>query len=265
MSQPTLGRLGQFVNVPFEVSKVPEITATFWIIKVLTTGMGEAASDFLVRGYGGPVAVVVGGTAFIWAMSWQLSLRRYHTWVYWLAVAMVSVFGTMAADVLHLGLHIAYAVTSAFYVIVLGAVFAMWNRYEHTLSIHSIVTRRRELFYWCAVLSTFALGTATGDLTAKSWHLGYLVSTALFAGLIALPALAFWRFRTQPILLFWMAYVLTRPLGASAADYLAVEHARGGLAWGYGVVTLAWTGAIVLFVAYLAISHTDVQRPREAN
>ena len=258
MSNERHGALQKVLNVDFAVTKVPEITATFWVIKVLTTGMGEAASDFLVRRYGGPVAVPIGFVLFGAALLWQLTLRRYHTWVYWLAVAMVSVFGTMAADVLHIGLGIPYLVSSIFYVFVLGVVFGVWYQFENTLSIHSILTRRRELFYWSAVLSTFALGTAVGDLTAKTFNLGYLSSTFMFAAMIAVPTLIFWRTRAHPVLWFWAAYVLTRPLGASAADYMAVDRVRGGIGLGYGVVVLVWTAAIVVFVAYLAISHRDV-------
>jgi uncharacterized membrane-anchored protein len=247
------------LTIPLGI-KVPEITAAFWIIKVLTTGMGEAASDYLVKVLGGPVAVPIGFIAFAAAMVWQLMLSKYRTWVYWLAVVMVSVFGTMAADVLHIGLHVPYALSTTLFVVVLAVVFALWRKSENTLSIHSINTTRRELFYWSAVLATFALGTAAGDLSARSLHLGYAGSTFLFAALMALPALAFWRLRSHGVFFFWCAYVVTRPLGASMADFLAVSHSRGGLGWGYGVVTLAWSTLIVAFVAYLAISHSDEQR-----
>ncbi len=240
--------------------KVPEITVAFWVIKVLTTGMGEAASDFLVKKYGGPVSVPIGFVGFAIAMAWQFSRKRYSTWVYWFAVVMVSVFGTMAADVLHIGLHVPYIASTAFYLVVLAVAFALWQRTEKTLSIHSINTTRREFFYWCTVLATFALGTAAGDLTARTLQLRYAGSSFLFAGLIAIPAVLFWRTRTHPIFYFWFAYVVTRPLGASMADYLAVSHVRGGLNWGYGTVTLAWTGLIVIAVAYLAVTHNDEQR-----
>jgi uncharacterized membrane-anchored protein len=247
--------------VDYGAVKVPEITAAFWVIKVLTTGMGETASDHLVHHWGAPPAVLAGALAFAAALLWQFSLRRYSTWAYWLAVVMVSVFGTMCADVLHLGLHIPYIVSTVFFSFVVAATFLMWHRVEGTLSIHSITTRRRESFYWVAVLGTFSLGTAAGDFTARTLHLGYAGSTILFALLIAVPAVTYGVTRAHSVLWFWVAYVLTRPLGASLADYMAVSHARGGLAWGTGPVTLLWTGLIVICVAYLSISHSD-QAPR---
>jgi uncharacterized membrane-anchored protein len=247
-----------WLRVDYGTPKVPEITAAFWIIKVLTTGMGETASDHLVHHYGGPAAVLAGGVAFSAAIIWQFSMRRYSTWVYWLAVVMVSVFGTMCADVLHLGLHIPYVVSTVFFSVVVAATFTLWHRVERTLSIHSVTTRRREAFYWAAVLATFALGTAAGDFTARTLHLGYAGSSILFAVMIAVPAAAYGLSRAHSVLYFWSAYVLTRPLGASLADYMAVSKARGGLGWGTGPVTLLWTVLIVVAVAYLAVTHSDV-------
>jgi uncharacterized membrane-anchored protein len=225
---------------------------------VLTTGMGETTSDFLVHRLGPPPAVLIGAAAFSAALWLQLRAGRYSAWIYWLAVAMVGVFGTMAADVLHVGLGIPYAVSTTFYAIVLTAVFLTWQRSELTLSIHSILTRRRELFYWAAVLATFALGTAAGDMTARTLGLGYLGSGIMFAALIAVPAVAYWRFGMNAILAFWFAYIVTRPLGASFADWMAVPHSRGGLGFGYGPVSLVLAVLIVGFVAYLASSRIDV-------
>jgi uncharacterized membrane-anchored protein len=238
-------------------SKVPEITAFFWIVKALTTGMGESTSDFLVHHLVPEIAVVIGGIAFVLALYLQLSTDRYVPWVYWLAVAMVGVFGTMAADVLHVGLGVPYIASTIFYAVVLAVVFRAWHRSEGTLSIHSITTPRRELFYWAAVLSTFALGTAAGDLTAVTFGLGYFGSGLLFAAVIAVPALGYWRFGMNSILAFWFAYVVTRPLGASFADWLAVSSARGGLALGTGPVSLALAAMIATFVAYLAATGRD--------
>ena len=222
--------------------------------------MGETTSDFLVHRLGPPPAVLIGAAAFSAALWLQLRAGRYSAWIYWLAVAMVGVFGTMAADVLHVGLGIPYAVSTTFYAIVLTAVFLTWQRSELTLSIHSILTRRRELFYWAAVLATFALGTAAGDMTARTLGLGYLGSGIMFAALIAVPAVAYWRFGMNAILAFWFAYIVTRPLGASFADWLAVPHSRGGLGFGYGPVSLVLAALIVGFVAYLASSRIDVAR-----
>ena len=198
------------------MSKVPEVTVYFWITKVLTTGMGETTSDYLAHRLDPVIAVGLAGVALVASLVLQLCFRRYVAWVYWLAVVMVSVFGTMAADVLHVGLGIPYAVSTGFFTVALGAVFAVWYAVERTLSIHSIRTRRRELFYWATVLTTFALGTAAGDLSATSLRLGYFGSGVVFAVVFAVPALAHWRLRLNAILAFWLAYVVTRPLGAAS-------------------------------------------------
>jgi uncharacterized membrane-anchored protein len=238
-------------------SKVPEVTAYFWIVKALTTGMGESTSDFLVHKLVPEIAVVLGGIAFVIALYIQFSKDRYVPWAYWLAVAMVGVFGTMAADVLHVGLGVPYIASTIFYAIVLAAVFRAWYLSEGTLSIHSIRTPRREVFYWAAVLATFALGTAAGDLTAVTFGLGYFASGLLFAAIIAVPALGYWRFGMNSILAFWFAYVVTRPLGASFADWLAVSPERGGLALGTGPVSLVLAAMIAGFVAYLTATGKD--------
>ncbi|MHB8233019.1 MAG: COG4705 family protein [Solirubrobacteraceae bacterium] len=240
------------------LSKVPEVTAYFWIVKALTTGMGESTSDFLVHRLVPEIAVVLGAIALAIALAIQFSAREYVAWKYWFAVAMVGVFGTMAADVLHVGLGVPYIASTIFYAVVLAAVFYCWYVTEGTLSIHSIRTRRRELFYWAAVLATFALGTAAGDLTAVTLGLGYFASGLLFAAIIAIPALGYWRFGMNSILAFWFAYVVTRPLGASFADWLAVSARRGGLALGTGEVSLALIALIAGFVAYLAATRLDI-------
>ncbi|MBJ7004680.1 hypothetical protein ACFYMX_30040 [Streptomyces griseofuscus] len=237
-------------------SKVPEVTVYFWIVKVLTTGMGETASDLLAKVLGPIPAVGLGGLAFVAALVLQFTVRRYVAWIYWTAIVMVSVFGTMAADVLHVGLGVPYTLSTPLFLIALAAVFALWYASERTLSIHTVRTRRRESFYWAAVLATFALGTAAGDLTA-SIGLGYLGSAVLFAVAIAVPALAHRGRVLGAVTAFWAAYVITRPLGASLADWMADPIARGGLGWGLGPVTLSWTVAIVAFVAFLAVSRRD--------
>jgi len=237
-------------------NKVPEVTVYFWIIKVLTTGMGETASDLLARALGPIPAVALGGIALTVSLAVQFTLRRYVAWAYWTAVVMVSVFGTMAADVLHVGLGVPYAVSTPAFLVVLAAVFALWYASERTLSIHTIRTRRREAFYWAAVLATFALGTATGDLTATVGF-GYLGSVALFAAGICVPAVAHRFGALGAVTAFWTAYVITRPLGASLADWMALSHTRGGLGLGLAPVTLAWTVAIIGFVGCLAVSPRD--------
>ncbi|MDT3439554.1 MULTISPECIES: hypothetical protein [unclassified Pseudofrankia] len=235
----------------------------FWIVKILTTGMGEAASDFLAN-RSVPLAGGVGLVGFTLAMWLQLRTRRYVTAVYWFAVAMVAVFGTMAADGVHRVIGIPYPVTTLFYAVVLATIFFRWHRDERSLSIHSIVTRRREIYYWSAVLATFALGTAAGDLTAFTLHLGFLASIGFFAVAILVPAVAYRLRRINAVGAFWFAYVLTRPLGASIADYLAKEHDLHGLGYGDGTVAVTATFVIVILVAYLAWSGTDVQRPPKA-
>jgi uncharacterized membrane-anchored protein len=241
-------------------SKVPEVTLYFWIVKVLTTGMGETTSDYLVHVIEPVVAVGLGALALAISLAVQFAMRRYVAWVYWLVVVMVSIVGTMAADVLHVGLGVPYAYSTVFYAIVLALVFWAWYAAEGTLSIHSIVTRRRETFYWAVVLATFALGTAAGDLTASTLGLGYLVSGLLFAAIIAVPAIGYGKFRWDEVFAFWFAYIVTRPLGASFADWMGKPHSWSGLGFGDGPVSLVWAGAIVLFVAYLASSRKDVAR-----
>ncbi|MEE4421411.1 hypothetical protein [Streptomyces bugieae] len=238
-------------------SKVPQVTALFWGVKVLTTGMGETASDYLGRTLGPIPAGCLGLAGFLLFLVLQFRATRYRPWTYWSAIVMVSVFGTMAADVVHVVAGIPYTVSAVAFTVALAALLAAWYRAEGTLSIHSVRTRRRETFYWATVLATFALGTAVGDLTAGTFHLGYLPSGVLFAALIAGPALSGRFLGLNAVAAFWGAYVLTRPLGASFADWMGVSTARGGLGWGTGPATLALTVPIVLLVGYLAISHKD--------
>lgn len=239
--------------------KVPEITLAFWITKILTTGMGEVFSDFLVKSIDPVIAVAFGGFGLVASLILQFAVRKYVAWIYWLTVVMVSIFGTMAADVLHVGLGVPYVVSASFFMAALTALFVVWHACEKTLSIHSIRTRRRELFYWATVLATFALGTAAGDLTAATLHLGYFASGVLFAVLILLPGIAYKLFRLNEIFAFWFAYIMTRPLGASFADWVSVEHSRGGLGIGTGPVSLIFTVIIIVLVGYLAVTRKDVQ------
>jgi uncharacterized membrane-anchored protein len=230
------------------IAKVPAITVLFWIIKILTTGMGEATSDFLAQ-TNLLLAVTVGLGGFILAIRWQLRAPAYVARTYWFAVAMVAVFGTMAADGLHVVLGVPYAVSTSFYAVVTGVIFLLWYRSEQTLSIHSITTRRRELYYWSTVLATFALGTAAGDLTATSLKLGFFSSGLIFGAAILVPLIA-WRLGFNPIAAFWIAYVITRPLGASFADWLSKPHStNGGLGLGDGVVAAATAVVIAVLVA----------------
>ena len=244
--------------------RVPEVTAFFWIIKVLTTAMGESTSDYVVHRFDPVPVVLLGAVALAVALVLQFSMRRYVAWVYWLAVAMVAVFGTMAADVLHIKFGVPYVVSTASFAVALVVVFVAWQATEKTLSIHSICTTRRELFYWATVGSTFALGTAAGDMTATTLHLGYFFSGVLFAGLIAVPALAYRFLGLNAIFSFWSAYVLTRPLGASFADWTGKPTSLGGLALGDGPVSAALSILIVGFVAYLTVTRRDVEEQGDA-
>jgi uncharacterized membrane-anchored protein len=237
--------------------KVPEITIYFWIIKLMTTAVGESTSDYLVFHVNPYFAVILGGIVFLASLILQLSVRRYIPWIYWLAVTMVAIFGTMAADVTHIVLGVPYLASTVFFAIVLAIIFSIWYSSEKTLSIHSINTPRRELFYWAAVLATFALGTAAGDMTAATLGLGYFASGVLFAVLFAIPGLAYKLFGLNGIVAFWFAYIMTRPLGASFADWVAKPY-LGGLGMGDGIVTLVLTILIIGFVAYLTVTRKDV-------
>jgi uncharacterized membrane-anchored protein len=253
------------------LTKVPEVTIFFWIIKVLTTGMGETTSDFLVKSIDPIIAVGIGAVGLAIALVLQFRARRYVPWIYWLTVVMVAIFGTMAADVLHIVIGIPYLISTIFFSAMLAVIFFLWYKVERTLSIHSIYTRSRELFYWATVMATFALGTAAGDMTAVTLHLGYFSSGVMFAVLIALVTLSHYitkgilavehRHQTRnAVLAFWIAYIFTRPLGASFADWMGVSQARGGLAWGTGQVSLVLLVIIIGFVAYLTVTHRDVER-----
>jgi uncharacterized membrane-anchored protein len=240
-------------------TKVPEITPFFWILKLLTTAMGEATSDYLVSRFNPYLGVAIGGIFFVIVLALQFYVPRYIPWVYWLAVMSVAIFGTMAADTLHVQFGIPFVVTTSFFAIVLAAVFLAWDRVEKTLSIHSITTPRRELFYWLTVSATFALGTAAGDLVATTFKLGYLDAGILFAALVLIPAVAYWRFHVSEVLAFWFAYVLTRPIGASFADWSDKPHIIGGLNLGDGPVAIGLTLAIIALVAVVTILRVDLQ------
>ena len=242
------------------LTKVPEITIYFWIVKLLSTAMGEATSDYLVYHINPYIAVILGFIGFMIALVLQFSVRKYIPWVYWLFVTMVAIFGTMVADVTHIVLGVPYYASTIAFAIILTLVFTTWYKVEKTLSIHSINTRRRELFYWAAVLATFAMGTATGDMTAMTFHLGYLPSGILFIVLFLLPGVGYFLFRLNPIFAFWFAYVITRPLGASFADWFSKPKNITGLGYGDGIVAAVFTVLIVIFVGYLTVSKRDVQR-----
>lgn len=267
-SRPTLadasGKMTQSLPRACQaLKKVPEVTVFFWIMKLLTTALGESSADYLfhVFSFKPLIAVGIGAIGILVAMILQLRARRYVAWIYWFAVAMIAVFGTMAADVAHVGLGVPYQASTAFFATVLAVIFVTWYVSEKTLSIHSITTRRRELFYWGAVMATFALGTAAGDLTAKTLGWGYFPSTLLFLAFIVVPALGYWKMGWNQILAFWFAYIVTRPLGASFADWLG-KSTLGGLGFGDGWVSLALALTTISLVGYLTVSHRETKIER---
>jgi uncharacterized membrane-anchored protein len=255
---PVIGRV-----FPAPVAaKVPEIILLFWVVKILTTAGGEATSDYLktygnIKGGGTEVALFVVGLVV------QFGTRRYRAFAYWFLAYAIAVFGTGVADFLHLDVHIPYAGTTLLWAVVLAVVFAIWHRSEGTLSIHSITTQRREAFYCATVFATFALGTALGDFTATSLNLGYLSSGVLFAVVIFLPALAWWRLDLNGIAAFWMSYVVTRPLGASFADYLSKPRNISGVDFGDGSTAVLFALTVLVLVSYLAIARPDIQPGRD--
>lgn len=239
-------------------AKVPEIGVMFWLIKLITTGVGEAASDFMGQTFI-PLAGVVGIGGMYLAFRWQLRAREYRAPVYWFAVLMVAVFGTMVADGLKMT-GLSYAITTPLFALGLAYVFRRWHQEEGTLSIHSITTRRREAFYWSAVLMSFALGTAAGDLTAIQLNIGYWDSAVLFGIAMAIPAVA-WKLGLSPIIAFWACYILTRPLGASFADGFSKPINETGLNMGDGPVAAIGLVAFAILVTYLARTRSDLQKP----
>jgi uncharacterized membrane-anchored protein len=240
--------------------KVPQITFIFWVVKIVTTAGGEASSDYLALG---SLGKVVGGgievLLLLVALAWQFRTRRYHAASYWFLAYAIAVSGTGIADFMHLYLGIPYAGTTVLWAVVLAAVFVTWYRSERTLSIHSITTTRREAFYWATVFATFALGTALGDFTASVVGLGYLGSAVLFFVVILLPALAWRQFGLNSVAAFWCSYVITRPLGASIADYLSKPHSLSGIDLGDGPTALGALAVLVALVGYLIIARPDVQ------
>jgi uncharacterized membrane-anchored protein len=239
-------------------AKVPEIIALFWVVKILTTAGGEATSDYLktfgnIGGGGAEVGLFVIGLAL------QFGTRRYRAFSYWFLAYAIAIFGTGVADFLHLDVGIPYVGTTVLWAVILIAIFWLWHHSEGTLSIHSITTRRREGFYWATVFATFALGTALGDFTATALGLGYLASGILFGVVILIPALARWRLGLNGIAAFWFAYVVTRPLGASFADYISKPRNISGIGFGDGPTALVFTVAVLLLVSYLTILRPDIQ------
>ncbi len=254
--------IGRFFPAPL-AAKVPEVIALFWVVKILTTAGGEATSDYL-KTYGN---IGGGGTEivlFVVALVLQFGTRRYRAFAYWSLAFAIAIAGTGIADFLHLDVHIPYAGTTLLWAVILAAIFWIWQRSEGTLSIHSVTTQRREAFYWATVFATFALGTALGDFTANSLNLGYLSSGILFAVVILIPGLARWRFGLNSIAAFWMSYVVTRPLGASFADYISKPRSLTGINFGDGPTAIVFAVAVFVLVSYLAVARPDIQESHGA-
>lgn len=241
------------------LNKVPEVTIYFWIIKVLCTTVGETAADFLNTklNLGLTGTTLVMSVLLIVMLIFQFKSRRYKPGIYWLVVVLLSIVGTLITDNLTDNLNVPLEATAAVFAVALAGTFIAWYRSEKTLSIHSIITTKRETYYWLAILFTFALGTAAGDLIAEQFNLGYLVAALIFGGVIAAIAVAHYKFKLNAIFSFWAIYVLTRPLGASLGDLLSQSRADGGLNVGTVGTTVIFLTAILCMVIYLAISKKD--------
>ena len=237
------------------LNKVPAITISFWVIKVMSTTVGETGADFLAvnAGLGQAVTSLVMAGLLAAALVTQLCTRRYTPWIYWLTVVLVSVVGTQITDLLTDGLGVSLYVSTSVFALALAAIFLIWYWVEHTLSIHHIVTLRRELFYWAAVLCTFALGTAAGDLATEALGLGFTVGALAFGAMIG-ATYAAWRLGANSVLTFWIAYILTRPLGASIGDQLTQAKAYGGLGMGATATSALFLTVIVILVAVAQFS-----------
>jgi uncharacterized membrane-anchored protein len=251
-------RLGAFRGREM-LNKVPEVTLYFWIIKVLCTTVGETASDYLDGNLnlGLTNTTYITGAVLIATLVFQFRARKYVPSLYWLAVVLISVVGTQITDNLVDNFGVSLVTTTIVFSIALAATFAVWFASERTLSIHTIFTTRREGFYWLAILFTFALGTAAGDLTAEKLGVGYLNSVLMFGSLIATVAVAHFRLKLNAILAFWIAYVLTRPLGASIGDYMSQPGHAGGLGLGTTGTSAIFLSAILALVVYLTVTKTD--------
>jgi uncharacterized membrane-anchored protein len=245
------------------LNKVPEVTLFFWIIKILCTTVGETGADYFNDnlGFGLTNTTYIAGALLAVLLLVQFRLRRYVPTAYWAVVVVISVFGTLITDNMSDHYNVPLTTSTPIFAAILAVVFAVWYAVERTLSIHTITTTRREAFYWLAILFTFALGTAAGDLVAEKADLGYAVSILIFGSAIALVAIAHYGLKMNAILAFWLAYILTRPLGASIGDFLTQNSKKyGGLGLGTTTVSYIFVGLILALVAYLSITKIDRTR-----
>jgi uncharacterized membrane-anchored protein len=247
------------------LNKVPEVTAIFWAIKILSTTVGETGADYLAVhvGLGAGWTTICMTGLLVAALLAQLSRRAYVPWIYWLTVVLVSIVGTQLTDLLTDKLEISLYISTAAFAVALAATFAVWYGVERTLSIHSIVTTRRELFYWTAILLTFALGTAAGDLATEALGLGFQLGVVAFGTLIAAVAVSYY-VGGNPVLTFWLAYILTRPLGASLGDLLSQSHEYGGMGLGTIQTSIVFLTVIVGLVAWVTFEGDGTRRADSA-
>ena len=260
-TEPAIRRPASLLN------KVPEVTTAFWVVKVLCTTVGETFADFLNDGLGLGLTVtsVVMTALLVVALVLQFRTRRYVPWVYWLTVVLISVVGTLLTDTLTDSLGVSLRTSTVVFAAALAVLFGVWYSVERTLTVHDITTRRREGFYWATILVTFALGTAVGDLLGEQLALGYLSSAFVFAGAIALIALARRIFGLGAVVAFWAAYVLTRPLGASLGDLLSQARSDGGLGLGPTATSLVFLVAIAgVVTAVTAAARRETPPERHA-
>jgi uncharacterized membrane-anchored protein len=243
------------------MNRVPNVTFDFWIIKLLAVTMGETAADYLAvnLGLGLTATTLIMASVLAAALGLQFAQRKYVPWAYWFAVVLISVVGTLVTDNMVDNFGVALTTSTIVFTLSLGLTFTLWYMSENTLSIHSIFTARREAFYWLAILFTFALGTAAGDLVAESYELGYLITGVLFAGVIAALAIAYFIFHINGILAFWVAYIFTRPLGASFGDLLSQPREYGGLGFGTTLTSVLFLTAIMALVAYMTMHHRQAR------
>ena len=243
------------------LNKVPEVTIYFWVIKIMCTTVGETAADYLNvdLGFGLSNTTYIAGALLAAILAVQFGLRRYVPAVYWIVVVVISVFGTLITDNMTDRYNVPLTTSTIGFAVALAVVFAVWYAFERTLSVHTIYTSRREAFYWLAILFTYALGTAAGDLSAEKFSLGYGPSILIFGGMIAAVAVAHYAFRLNAVLSFWLAYILTRPLGASIGDWTSQHsHKYGGLGLGTTDTSYIFLGCILLLVTFLSITRRDV-------
>jgi uncharacterized membrane-anchored protein len=247
------------------LNKVPEVTVYFWLIKVLCTTVGETFADYLneTLGFGLTNTTIVMGVAFLVFLALQFRTDRYVPSIYWTTVVLISVFGTLITDNLTDGHGVPTTVTTPIFAVLLALTFLSWCLVERTLSIHTIRTPRREAFYWLAILFTFALGTAGGDMLSEQLGLGYATAVLIFAAAIGVVAVLHWGLKVNAVLTFWLAYILTRPLGASIGDYMSQARADGALGLGTTATSVIFLGAILALVVFLTVTRTDVTRDEE--